>query len=462
VDENIALWYSGVQDVTIRYSITSEALNDSLHPKGPHSMGMIVGGQNYDAPARISIYKNLFAHNHERNLLFAGDNDSSVFFANNLVYNWGMFGFGTSLRTGGDATAVGNVYISGANSGDTGKAVQIYGDSSFHVYLADIMIDGVIPNDPWTMVKGDTAPRVGSPPIWLDGYVVERPEFVDDLVLANAGARPADRDAVDIRVVQSVRDESGQLINSQSELGGWPNPPGVILNSRTLTFPSNPNGDSDGDGYTNLEEWLHSYAAQIEGGERAPAPTFADVPFDHWAHDYIETLYQAGYVSGCSTSPLKYCPEIAMTRSESAVFVERGIHSAGYTPGDPQIQIFEDVSTSTWYAKWATSLWEDGYTAGCQDDPLLFYPLQGHTRAEGTVFYLRMLNGPDYVPPDPVGVFSDVPVNFLGAKWIESAYNAGLLRACQTSPSLRFCPSDPLDRATAAFMMVMAKGLTNP
>jgi hypothetical protein len=29
-------------------------------------------------------------------------------------------------------------------------------------------------------------------------------------------------------------------------------------------------------------------------GDESPTPTFVDVPFDHWAHDEIETLYQAG------------------------------------------------------------------------------------------------------------------------------------------------------------------------
>jgi len=33
-----------------------------------------------------------------------------------------------------------------------------------------------------------------------------------------------------------------------------------------LTTPTNPHGDSDGDGYTNLEEWLHNYSSQAEGG----------------------------------------------------------------------------------------------------------------------------------------------------------------------------------------------------
>jgi hypothetical protein len=192
------------------------------------------------------------------------------------------------------------------------------------------------------------------------------------------------------------------------------------------------------------------------------APTFVDVPSNHWAHDYIELLYQDGYIAGCSTSPLMYCPDKVMTRAESAVFVERGIHGADFLPGDPSSQVFGDVPLWEWFAKWASGLWQDGYTSGCGTDPLVYCPLQEHTRAEGTVFFLRMLYGNEYQPPDPSGLFTDVPVNSWSAKWVEAAFSAGLIPACETSPELIFCPEDPLDRAMAAYMMVQAKGLNVP
>jgi hypothetical protein len=196
--------------------------------------------------------------------------------------------------------------------------------------------------------------------------------------------------------------------------------------------------------------------------EIALVPTFVDVPFDHWAHETIELLYQEGYVAGCSLDPLMYCPDITMTRAESAVFVERGIHGADYLPDQPTENIFADIPIGEWYAKWTIALWEDGYTAGCGTDPLVYCPLQGHTRAEGSVFFLRMMNGADYVPPEPAGLFADVPIEAWYADWAEAAYDAGIIPACETEPDLLFCPDDPLDRATAAYMMVQAKGLKIP
>jgi hypothetical protein len=154
-----------------------------------------------------------------------------------------------------------------------------------------------------------------------------------------------------------------------------------------------------------------------------------------------------------------YCPDDGMIRAESAVFVERGVHNSDYLPPQPTYRIFSDVPLSEWFAKWANGLWNDGYTAGCGTDSLIYCPLQEHTRAEGTVFFLRMMYGTDYEPPAPTGMFADVPIDYWGARWIEAAYIAGLIPACETSPELRFCPMDSLDRAMAAHMMVQAIGL---
>jgi hypothetical protein len=189
-----------------------------------------------------------------------------------------------------------------------------------------------------------------------------------------------------------------------------------------------------------------------------PTGSFIDVPLDHPYYDEIEALRQSGYIAGCSTDPLMFCPERAMTRAESAVFVERGIHGAGYLPPRPTQQTFTDVTLDAWYADWAEGLWADGYTAGCGTNPLTYCPESQHTRTEGTVFFLRMLHGVDFMPPEPSGLFGDVPTDFWGAKWIEAAYGAGIVPACNQNP-LRFCPNAPLDRATAAFMMIQAKGI---
>ena len=195
-----------------------------------------------------------------------------------------------------------------------------------------------------------------------------------------------------------------------------------------------------------------------------PDPIFADVPESYWAHDHIEALYTAGYVAGCQSTPVRlYCPDRILSRAESAVFVERGQHGALPDPPYPELATpsFADVPLTHWGFGWIESLWTDAFTAGCATDPLAYCPDRQHTRAEGSVFFLRIKNGASYTPPPADEIFTDVSPTAWYVDWVEAAYNEGILPACETTP-LSFCPEAPLDRAWAAYMMVQAKGIPLP
>jgi hypothetical protein len=212
---------------------------------------------------------------------------------------------------------------------------------------------------------------------------------------------------------------------------------------------------------SDAEDWDAEGRPTLEvvWGDPAASGAFQDVPPTHWAYDYIESLFQAGYVAGCSSNPPLYCPDRILSRAESAVFILRGsygsIPSAPYPP--PSSPTFADVAPSFWGFAWIESLWLDHLTAGCGTDPLIYCPLRDHSRAEASVFFLRIQNGVDYQPPPATGLFADVDAGAWYVAWVEAAYREGLLPACQASP-LQFCPEDALDRAWAAYMMVMAKG----
>jgi len=94
-----------------------------------------------------------------------------------------------------------------------------------------------------------------------------------ELVLQSVGASLPKRDAVDARIVESVRRRDGSIIDSQQQVGGWPElepakPPtdsdgdGIPdvwerhygLNPQDFSDGS---ADKDGDGYSNLEEYLN-------------------------------------------------------------------------------------------------------------------------------------------------------------------------------------------------------------
>ena len=64
-----------------------------------------------------------------------------------------------------------------------------------------------------------------SPPCWPPGLQSLPASEVRQYVLGNAGARPWDRDAIDRRIVQQVRDGTGRIPDSEQEAGGYPNPP---------------------------------------------------------------------------------------------------------------------------------------------------------------------------------------------------------------------------------------------
>ena len=92
-------------------------------------------------------------------------------------------------------------------------------------------------------------------------------------VLRSSGASLS-RDAADTRLVKGIRDRSHRRIDSQEEVGGWPDLRSVPAPSDRdgdgmpdkweLACGLNPddradgNGDRDKDGYTNLEEYLNS------------------------------------------------------------------------------------------------------------------------------------------------------------------------------------------------------------
>ena len=112
-----------------------------------------------------------------------------------------------------------------------------------------------------------------------------------ELVLRHAGASRR-RDAADARLVAGVRDRSHRMINSQDEVGGWPTLASEPAPRRHRSRrdarrlgagprprpddPGDRNGDRDGDGYTNLEEYLNSLCtpeypwAQGSTGSRHP------------------------------------------------------------------------------------------------------------------------------------------------------------------------------------------------
>ena len=139
--------------------------------------------------------------------------------------------------------------------------------------------------------------------------------------------------------------------------------------------------------------------------------TFTDVPTSHPYYQDIEILYANGLTGGCSTNPLKFCPDQIMTRAEAAVFMVRGAFGSGYVP-NPSANLFQENWTpGTWARPWAEAMRETGLTTGCQLTPWLYCPWQQLPREQAMIFALKMRYGNGYQPPAATGtVFADMIV----------------------------------------------------
>jgi hypothetical protein len=308
-----------LSNVTVQWSIISEALWHSIHDKGTHSYGALIRGC-YDA--KFSYHHNLFAHNYSRNPR-PGNYDSTVSdgnpywedpcgllfdFRNNVLYNWGGTrpGYDADLDSVCRYNYVGNYAKLGPNSSVGGlysaacKYFRGYYTGNYYngSYAADDW-QWVIWNGTWTAAQ-KTAYKMSVPfdagPILTDTALDAR-----DRVFAHGGASLPLRDSVDTRVVNDVINGTGAIIDTQGQVGGWP-----TLNSSPAPLDTDQDGMPDvwetandlsptnaadrnyytlnGD-YTNLEVYLNSLIPDgtynIVDDTTAPTPdpmTWAQVP----------------------------------------------------------------------------------------------------------------------------------------------------------------------------------------
>lgn len=220
--------------ITFSHCLIGEGLHDSTHIKGPHSMGSLI----HDNASDIAIIGNLYISNNARNPLFKGGVRGAV--VNNLIHNPGnrivTFGLVAQEWEGhpwerGAMVVVGNVARKGASTIADVAFVESRGPCDF--YLKDNLYfaaDGKpLPATPNLRdVKGQPAgkdpqndPRLlDTPPFWPPNLTARPAAEVAAWVLANAGARPWERDGIDRRLVDEAKNGGGKIIHFESEVGG--------------------------------------------------------------------------------------------------------------------------------------------------------------------------------------------------------------------------------------------------
>jgi pectate lyase len=281
--------------LTFQWCIFAEGLQ-SGHPKGPHSMGMLIGGWGNSRTLTASVHHCVFAHNGGRNpaLIFNDPRAEPVSrfdFRNNVVYNWGGNNYGQftthgefEQTHGPEINLVGNIYLKGpdGNPGDD-NVVWVKGAARLHIEgnTTPACPDGT--GDGWAIgVRDlDDGPRYG--PADKARYQAEGPfdtppitatpmDGLFDLVLRSAGATRPRRDEVDQRIMDEVRAGAGNVGKGSDhpELRSAEPPVDSDHDGMTDAWeqlhgldpqdPEDRSGDLDGDGYTNVEEYLNQLA----------------------------------------------------------------------------------------------------------------------------------------------------------------------------------------------------------
>ena len=276
------------RNFTIQWSILSEALHDSIHPKGPHAM--CASYREPDGP--ISLHHNLFSTCRDRHPTLGsadpGDPLTVVDFRNNVIYNWSA----TANFCDHFVNAVNNYWRPGPETNRERLPIAMKGGlpDAARGWMSGNIFEG---RSDWTddncaaldwhrwLHPGSSYKYAGTlrdwkarpPTLGADAPATQSAEDAYELVLAHAGASLS-RDAVDERVIADVRNRTGRLLDSQDEVGGWP-----ILRTRGVWADADGDGmadvweaahgldpedpkdgpqDRDGDGYTNLEEYINS------------------------------------------------------------------------------------------------------------------------------------------------------------------------------------------------------------
>jgi hypothetical protein len=223
-------WREGTSHrITFSNNILAEGLGYATHAKGEHSKGSLI----HDNARDILIIGNLYSQNRERNPMFKGGTQGWV--VNNLIYNPGQRAVHYNLIAAewlghpyqdGQLVLVGNSMRAGPNTPERTPFFQFGGSGWLDLYMEDnLAVDRY--GEPLPQTGRYSSNSVGwrmlksRPPLPF-GVKPMPAKDVQDSVLANAGARPWDRDDIDRRILENAIEGRGKHIDSEQEVGGYP------------------------------------------------------------------------------------------------------------------------------------------------------------------------------------------------------------------------------------------------
>ncbi|HEX8549590.1 MAG TPA: T9SS type A sorting domain-containing protein [Cytophagaceae bacterium] len=286
IDETMSTWYA-CKDITIQWCLIAEGLHNSLHSKGLHSKGLLIG----DGARNISIHHNLFAYNYDRNPMIKGSTTTEI--VNNVMVGWGEEDYNAVyvglLENEGHTkleptlvNIVGNTFKPSTVSFSTFSIrANSNMDAGSKIFLEDNVGPGKLSSqDPEVNILRAKDRSFVSHTSAVSGSSIkyEGAQEAYLKVLLSAGAIYPKRDEADTRIVNNVKNSSGKIINSQQEVGGWqsygstPAPKDTdsdgMPDGWEVSNGLNPNNSSDGSiasgsGYTWVEEYINSLVSCV-------------------------------------------------------------------------------------------------------------------------------------------------------------------------------------------------------
>lgn len=366
IDECLSTTWS--TNVCVQWCVIAEPLRNSCHVKGSHGYGSLI---RYGSGG-ITYHHNLYADCVSRNPRSPSDN-LRVDFVNNIVYNWGQlagYNEDDTADSGSNftnyANYVGNYLIAGADTSQSPQRVFRSGvPAAFHtqIYQSGNFLDG---NKNGVLDGADNGWSAFGPPFTTNLTRLPFPQVTTDSanaayvrVLSAAGASLV-RDVVDSGIVSNVLNQNGVIIDSQSQVGGWPtlNSLPAPLDTDQDGMPdfweaalgSNTNNAADRndlmpDGYTRLEWYLNWLA----GPHARATNSFVDVELRQYAAGLPSASYTVSSASNGTVSLLgdshtaEFTPTSAFSGLASFLFVATG--SPASLTG--KVSVLVSPSTST-------------------------------------------------------------------------------------------------------------------
>lgn len=293
IDECLSLSGNN-QNITIQWCLIGESLNQSKHTKGAHGFGSLAR-----ANGPVTFHHNLWIHNNSRNPRLGDNYGKGPTFPtfdvrNNVIYDFG--GTASGLTQGNLKVNYVANYVRPGPSSKARTPITIGPKSDLQFFLQKNIFDGnnVLTADNTRFFNAmdlEETDKSGANVVKHEVRIVKEPfdaprmttvpaKDLLDFMLPTVGASRPKRDVVDTRLTDDVRKRTGKLLDSQAQVGGWPELKGEapldsdndgmpdaweIEHKLNPHDPADANLDSDKDGYTNIEEYLNGTDPQKSG-----------------------------------------------------------------------------------------------------------------------------------------------------------------------------------------------------